>query len=253
MFKDLRSFLFSKLFATNLAAAFILAMLAIYGVYSWMGKYTHHGESISVPDLKGMSLERLQSFLENKNLGYQVIDSLFDGSKTSGTILEQDPAPESNVKEGRIIYLTVNSATPPKVKMPDLIDVSYRQAEAILQTFGLKVGELIYEPDLAKNAVLDQKYKGSSIKPGVEIFKGSVIDLVLGDGMGSIDVSVPHLIGLTKGEAVFVLKGSSLILGTVHYDPGTKDSSEAKIYRQEPEPGNNNNLSQGDAIDIYLK
>ncbi len=253
MFPNLRKFLGSKLFVANVFAAFILGVLIVYGMYAWMGKYTHHGESISVPDLRGMTLERLESFLENKSLRYQVIDSLFDGKKTAGIILEQDPAPESKVKENRTIYLTVNSATPPKVKMPDLIDVSYRQAEAILQTFGLKVGELIYEPDLAKNAVLNQRYKGSTIKPGVEINKGSTIDLVLGDGLGSTEVSVPDLNGLTRGEALFVLKGSGLNLGTAHYDPGTKDSTEALIYKQIPEPGSSSNLSQGDAIDIYLR
>ncbi len=246
-------FLTSKTFFINVTIAILLCFLSVYVVYSWMGRITHHGESISVPDLRGMDISRLESFLDDHTLKFQVIDSLFDGSKDGGTVLEQDPAPESKVKEGRTIYLTVNSATPPKVKMPNLIDVSYRQAEAILQTFGLDVGELIYEPDLAKNAVLDQKYKGSTIKPGVEIFKGSSIDLVLGDGLGSTEVSVPLLIGLTKGEAMFVLKGSSLNLGTVHYDSGTKDSTEALIYKQDPESGVSSNINQGDAIDIFLR
>lgn len=250
---NLFKFLTSKVFIVNIIIAILLCVFSVYAVYSWMGRITHHGESISVPDLRGMDLESLESFLENKSLKYQVIDSLFDGSKSGGTVLEQDPAPESKVKEGRTIYLTVNAATPPKVKMPDLIDVSYRQAEAILQTFGLKVGQLTYEPDLAKNAVLNQKYKGNSIKAGVEIFKGSSIDLVLGDGLGSTEVSVPHLIGLTKGEAMFVLKGSALNIGTVHYDAGTKDSTEALIYKQDPESGVSSNINQGDAIDIYLK
>ncbi len=250
---DLLKFLRSKVFFINLAIAFVVCILSVYLVYSWMGRITHHGESISVPDLRGMDLEQLESFLENKSLNFEVVDSLFDGSKTGGIVLEQDPAPESKVKEGRTVYLTVNSATPPKVKMPDLINVSYRQAEAILQTFGLKVGELIYEPDLAKNAVLEQRYKGSGIKPGVEILKGSAIDLVLGDGLGSTEVSVPLLIGLTRGEAMFVLKGSALNLGMVYYDPGTKDSTEALIYKQEPESGVSSNINQGDAIDIYLK
>ncbi len=250
---SLFKFLKSKVFFINVLVAFLLCILSIYFVYAWMGKITHHGESIAVPNLRGMDLAELDTFLASKSLKYQVVDSLFDGSKTGGTILEQDPAPESNVKEGRTIYLTVNSATPPKVKMPNLIDVSYRQAEAILQTFGLTVGELSYEPDLAKNAVLEQRYKGSGIKPGVEIFKGSKIDLVLGDGLGTTEVSVPLLIGLTKSEAMFVLKGSGLELGEVFFDPDTKDQEEALIYKQDPTSGVSSNMNQGDAIDIYLK
>ncbi|TAH43782.1 MAG: PASTA domain-containing protein [Bacteroidetes bacterium] len=250
---NLVKFLKSKVFFINVLIAFLLCILSIYLVYAWMGKITHHGESIAVPNLRGMDLAELDTFLAEKSLKFQVVDSLFDGSKPGGTILEQDPAPESNVKEGRTIYLTVNSASPPKVKMPNLIDVSYRQAEAILQTFGLKVGQLSYEPDLAKNAVLEQHYKGSTIKPGVEIFKGSKIDLVLGDGLGTTEVSVPMLIGLTKSEAMFVLKGSGLILGEVFFDPNTKDEEEALIYKQDPESGVSSNMNQGDAIDIYLR
>jgi beta-lactam-binding protein with PASTA domain len=247
------NFLKSKVFFINVLIAFFLCIFSIYFVYTWMGRTTHHGESITVPNLRGMNMESLDTFLASKNLRYQIIDSLFDGSKTGGTVLEQDPAPDSKVKERRTIYLTVNSALPPKVKMPDLIDVSYRQAQAILQTFGLKVGALIYEPDLAKNAVLDQKYKGSSIKAGVEIFKGSTIDLVLGDGLGTTEVSVPMLIGLTKDEALFVLKGASLNLGEVYYDEGIVDKDEAIIYKQDPSSGTSSNMNQGDAIDIYLR
>ena len=100
---------------------------------------------------------------------------MFDLSKPARTILEQDPEPGSKVKESRMLYLTLNAATAPPVKMPDLKDVSYRQAEAILQTFGLKVGIVTYQPDLAKNAVLKQLYKGQLIGAGEEIPKGSRI------------------------------------------------------------------------------
>ena len=250
---SLFKFLKSKVFFVNVIIAFLLCIVSVYLVYAWMGKITHHGESIAVPNLRGMDVAELDTFLADKSLMYKVVDSLFDGSKPGGTVLEQDPAPESNVKQGRTIYLTVNSASPPKVKMPNLIDVSYRQAEAILQTFGLKVGQLIYEPDLAKNAVLEQHYKGSSIKPGVEIFKGSTIDLVLGDGLGTTEVSVPMLIGLTKSEAMFVLKGSGLLLGEVNYDPDSQDPDEAVIYKQDPSSGLSANVNQGDAINIYLR
>ena len=136
--------------------------------------------------------------------------------------------------------------------MPNLIDVSLRQAEAILQTYGLKTGEFIYRADLAKNAVLEQKFHGREIKPGTPVNKGSMIDLVLGDGVGTSKVAVPELVGLTKSEALFVLKGSSLNVGAVIYDENIRDSLTAKIYRQFPLPSDSASINEGEAIDIYL-
>ena len=253
MLSNLGSFLKSKVFFTNLILAFVAAIVAMFCIYGWLSSYTHHGESISVPDVRGLKIGRLETFLQDKNLNYKIVDSLYEIGKAPEIILEQDPAPDSKVKEGRTIYLTINASKPPKVKMPNLVDVSYRQAVAILQTFGLKTGQLIYHPDLAKNAVLDQYYKGSHIDAGKEIYQGSVIDLVLGDGVGNVEIAVPDLTGLTRGEALFVLKGSSLNIGTVHFDSGNRDSSSAKVYRQEPSPQDQKNINQGGAIDLYLR
>ncbi len=250
---NLISFLKSKTFLINLAILFVIALIIFGSVSSWLSRFTHHGESISVPDLRGQKIVRLESFLADKHLQYKVIDSLFDLEKSPGTILEQDPAPDSKVKEGRTIYLTINSQNAPDVKMPNLIDVSYRQAEAILLSFGLRVGQLTYKPDLAKNAVLDQRYKGNSITAGKSLPKGSKIDLLLGDGLGSVEVPIPDLTGSPLDEALFVLKGSSLNVGTIFYDKGLRDSTKAKIYRQEPAPVEGATMNQGEAIDIYLR
>jgi beta-lactam-binding protein with PASTA domain len=249
---SLIKFLTSRTFFINVLIAILLGAGVIFGVYKWLDVYTLHGESITVPDLRGMTPERLESFLSNKQLNYKIIDSLYNDSNVAGTVLEQDPLPNSKVKENRTIYLTVNSRNPRKVSMPDLIDVSFRQAEAILQTFGLKTGQVTYKPDLARNAVLEQWFDGEQIPPGKEISQGSTIDLVLGDGIGHAEVVVPSLIKLTRGEALFVLKGSSLNIGTIYFDPSVRDKEKALVYKQDPEPASSI-IKQGEAIDIYLR
>ena len=178
---------------------------------------------------------------------------MYDGEKDPGTVLDQDPASGSKVKENRTIYLTINATQPPDVKMPDLVDVSFRQAEAMLQSFGLVVGDVIYRSDLAKNAVLQQLYKNKSIKPGTMLPKGGVIDLVLGDGLGDIDVPIPDVIGLTLEDALSILKKASLTIRNIHYDPGVRDSLSAKIYLQKPSSEDGITLKQGNGIDIFLR
>jgi beta-lactam-binding protein with PASTA domain len=246
-------FLFSKTFLVNILIAFAVIALLFWFTVKWIGSYTKHGESISVPDLRGMKITELEEFLSGKNLRFKISDSsVFDINKSGGIIIEQDPQPDSKVKENRTIYLTLTKSVPPKIKMPDLIDVSFRQAEAILQSYGLKTGQLIYKPDLAKNAVLDQQINGKSIKPGEELAKGTVIDLVLGDGMGNTVVNLPRLYNLTLSEALFVLKGSSLVPGQLFFDHTVKDSSEAKVYKQYPSYNDSLTMNQGEPVDLYL-
>jgi len=252
MFSNLRAFAKSRALGYSLLGVFVFIGLVVFLLNNWMDNYTHHGESITVPDLRGLTEAKLSRFIEDKHLRYKIVDSLFENGKAPGTVIEQDPAPDSKVKEDRTIYLTVNSSKPPKVKMPNLIDVSYRQAEAILQTYGLEVGQTIYKPDLAKNAVLSQLYNGRAIAPGSEIYKGSTIDLILGDGLGNSIVNVPNLLGLTKSESLFVLRGSAINIGTITFDDGVKNQETAKVYKQSPEFGEGSTIKQGEAVDIWL-
>ena len=96
-------------------------------------------------------------------------------------------------------------------------------------------------------------HRGQEIKPGTEIDKGSVIDLVLGDGLGNTLVTVPDLMNLTRSEALFVLKASSLTIGSINYDNDVVDPDLARVYRQHPTSSDSSRIAQGQAVDIYLK
>ncbi len=222
-------------------------------VYKWLDSFTDHGNSVSVPDLKGMNIKKVDDFLKTKNLSFKIADSsVYLLDQKPGTIVEQDPQPNEKVKQGRTIYLTITRSSAPMVKVPALKDVSLRQAEAILAASGLRMGEQIFKPDLAKNAVLSMMINGKDLKAGTDVPKGSAIDLIVGDGLGNTVVTVPSLIGLTYDEALFVLKGSSLNIGSLFFDGVIKDTLNAKIYDQNPAP-DNNTINQGEAIDLYLR
>ena len=161
-------------------------MIIVFFLISWiatlmLGFYTHHGEAITVPDLRGLSPEKAVIRAEESNLLVEVVDSFYVAEKRKGTILEQNPKPNFKVKKNRTIFLTINSSTPERIKMPDLIGATLRQATAIIETYGFKTGKLSYIPDIS-NTVLVQKYKGKIIQPGQFIEKGSRIDLIIGKG-----------------------------------------------------------------------
>ena len=71
---------------------------------------TNHGENISVPNLIGMELNEINSFLYDRDLRYEILeDSSYSSEYSPFTVLQQNPSPGSKVKENRKIYLTINS------------------------------------------------------------------------------------------------------------------------------------------------
>lgn len=249
---NLLKLIFSKVFLINIALAALFLGGVAWGSLQALNAYTDHGETITVPDLRGLTVKQVERLLKNKHLKYVTHDSTFVVEKAPHVVLDQDPEPKSKVKENRKIYLTVNANNPPKVEMPDLHDKSLRQAKMELAGKGLKVGELIYKPDLAQNAVLEQKHKEKDVKPGKEISKGSEIDLVLGDGLGKTKVKVPKLVGLTYEEARFNLIGNSLNVGAVIPDETVTDTMTAQVVRQVPSYKDGEQLNLGESVDLYL-
>lgn len=248
----LLNFFKSKIFWINIAIAVAVFFIVVTITMNWLDSYTQHGETITVPDLRGMSMEQVERQLKSKNLQFAILDSLFEKDKAPASVLDQNPKPETKVKENRTIYLTVNAYNPPKFKMPKLIDKSLRQAQIELESYGLVVGQLTYVPDMAQNAVLKQLVDGKDIKPGDLIAKGTAVDLVLGDGLGNTQVEVPFLLNLSLNEAKFVLTASSLNIGAVVYTGGVSDTSKAVVVRQIPPVTSSRMLTMGESIDIFL-
>lgn len=247
-------FVRSRYFWINVFIAIILLFAIVKFTMGSLKGFTHHGESITVPDMHDLTVAEAEGQLKALKLGYYVNDSSYIVGKKPDMILDQDPAAGSKVKEGRKIYLTINAKLPPKVKMPNLIDKSLRQAQLELQSYGLQVGEIQYRPDLALNAVLDQLYRGKHVESGQLVQKGSRIDLILGNGLGETKVEVPNLIGLTYEEAKWTLMSYSLNVGLMERDASVTDTATAVVYKQVPdynadEPAE---INYGEAVDIYL-
>jgi beta-lactam-binding protein with PASTA domain len=183
-------FLKSKTFRIHILLYCIVVVLIFWGALSALSHYTHHGETIVVPDFSNLKIEVLPQFISDKKLRYQIIDSVYDPKIVGGVVIKQDPEKNSRVKQNRIIYLTVSAKMPPLVKMPNLVDASLRQAQSLLQSYNLKLGKIEYRTDLCVNCVLAQMKNGKEIKPGTMIPKGSAIDLILGKGQNETQISI---------------------------------------------------------------
>lgn len=247
----MKLFLTQKKFWIHLAIIALLIVSLIWITLRALDHFTRHGQSVSVPDFSGLRYDELPDNPEFEKFTFQIIDSIYDIRREKGSIITQDPLPEAKVKEGRMIYLTVVSLNPEKVEMPNLVDLTFRNAKSLLQSYGLSVQNISYVPDIAKNAVIEQHFRGDAIEPGTPIEKGSGIDLVLGLGQQKELIPVPLLIGLTKAEALAKLHSSSLNLGEVHFD--SKDTSANRIYNQDPFFTSRSVMKFGGKVDIWLK
>ncbi|MFZ4414719.1 MAG: PASTA domain-containing protein [Bacteroidales bacterium] len=245
-------FLKSRLFFKHLFLATGLSFGIIFLIILSLSFYTHHGEFYTVPDFRGKQPGELAQYAEENGFAFVVVDSLYNAKLAVGSILLQDPLPNSKVKHSRTIYLTVVSAEPEKVSMPNLIDLSLRQSISLLETYNLQIGSLEYIPDMAKNAVLHQKYKGLEIEAGKPIKKGSRIDLVLGQGTGGDKMQIPFLLGKKQSEVMKILRTSSLNIGNEVFEDG-KDTVHARVFRQSPAFGSGKTINMGQNIDIWYR
>lgn len=227
------SYLQTKSFRNNLLAAIVTVAVLLLVAFFSLRYYTKHGQGLNVPAVKGLSFNQAVSKLEEMGLRYEV-DSVYIMDMPPGTVIDQDPEANTFVKDNRTIYLTINTAQAPNVKFPDVQFKSFIEAQAMIQSFGLKIGDTIYKADVSRDVVLEVSFGGQAVKPGDIIPKGSKIDMLLGNGQGNEDVDIPTLLGFTRDEAAFSLRGSNLKLGTITYEGNITDTANAVIVSQSP-------------------
>ena len=238
-----------KVFVHLAIVIVLMIALVLAFFYIYLPATTNHGETITVPDLEGVAYAKLDNYLTDRNLRYEVTDSSYSGEHPPLTVLKQDPRAGSKVKENRKIYVWINAENPPKVKMPQLIDGSVKNAQIVLESYQLLLGDIRYVPDLAQNAVLEQWHNGKKIEEGTYISKGSKIDLVVGDGLGNQQLEIPNIIGMERDDAEVVIVGSGLKVGTVIYE-NSDEILPGTIIRQTPPAGGS--IRIGETIDIWV-
>lgn len=245
-------FLRSKAFLKHFGIAILVAVLILWLAIQSVDFYTNHGDEIEVPGLTGIKFDDLAAMKLDGDFEYVVIDSVYDEHFNKGEIVQQDPLSGSKVRRGRKIYVTTVATQPETVIMPDLVDLSLRQALNELKANSLKLDRLVYVPNFAKNAVLAQKFEGDTIFAGTEILKGTPIELVMGKGLNSERVTVPFLIGMTENDALNTLTHSSFNAGYLQYFDG-RDKLHSRVYQQQPMGTDGRKADYGTHLDLWFR
>lgn len=239
----------------NVLVGIALSLLFFFLCFITLNFWTNHGEYLRVPDVKGKTFAEASGFLEKQGFDVVVQDSVYYDTIAPTVVFKQFPDPDATVKVNRTIYLTINRANAPIIEMPNLVGMSFRNAELELKSRGLKLGDTTFVPDIAKNAVKEQLWNGSSIKPGAKITMGQKISLVIGAGIGAEEVPVPNLYGLPYPEALALSEANGIELFVV-LDSDLRDTTAGFVYWQNPERLDRerriNRIRAGQIMDIRL-
>jgi beta-lactam-binding protein with PASTA domain len=223
----------------NMVIAGLVLAGVVMGTMRWLRSYTQFGVEITVPNVVGLYPEEAEMTLAAAGLHLQVIDSTFSQKTQLGTFMEQNPKAGSKVKNGRTIYVIQNASVRRPVTMPELRDISLRQAEAKIKAIGMTVGTITYEPSAYKNLIIDMRVDDVPILAGSQVPEGTIINLIVGKGLGNQQVTVPSLVGKTLTEARSWLIGNSLTVGKTTYDeqPTEETLGQHIVYSQTPAAG----------------
>lgn len=252
---SLKNFITSRVFLKHLILAFLLVLIIVVFTLRQLKSYTRHGESFPVPNFTGLTINEIENISEQNDLKYEIIDSThFNGAKP-GVVVEQVPEAGSRVKRNRIVFLTINSTVPEKVTLPKLTDISFRQAQALIENCGITLGNISYQPSEYNNLVLKVQQNSRGLLTGDIILKGSSVDLIIGSSSGSQDAPLPNLTGLTYREAENLLKTNLLNTGVLIYDESiitSEDTLAALIWKQYPNFQNTRIVSLGTSVDLWF-
>ena len=236
----------------NILLAIVVVVIILVSLIAYLKSYTQHGVEVEVSNVRGLAKEDAEAVLDQQGLRLVVIDSTYSEKVPFGTIVEQDPMPDSHAKLGRAVYVTVNASGKRQIPMPNLQDMSYRQAETTLRGLGLIVDTIYdYEPSAFRDLILDVKAHGQSVQPGEKIAVGTKVRLVVGFGRGTEEVEVPSVIGMSPVDARRVLLSHRLTVGAVTCDEAVEeDGTPLFVYQQIPAAGEK--LIEGETVALKL-
>lgn len=177
----------------NLAAMALTIVLLVIGVKFGLDAYTHHGESIAIPNIKNKSVSDAQILLERLGLNVEVSDTGYVKNMPPDCVLEQTPQPGTKVKSGHTIYLIINASRTPRITIPDIIDnSSLREAMAKLRAMGFIVGKPEYVAG-EKDWVYGLKADGRQVTAGEKVSVEARITIQVGDGMRDMTDSINYV------------------------------------------------------------
>lgn len=230
---------------SKLLILFIIGLTTLFVADQWvMPWYTNYNEGITVPDVTKLPMDEAEKLLSSYGLRHVIIDNRPHEAFPPNYIIDQSPLGSSIVKPNRKIYLTVSTVDRPVVTVPDVSTLSLNNAQIQLQNHGLRDGNITYESSRFRNTVLRQ-----SIPGGTVVERGSIVDLVVSDGLGQRRVGIPNIVGLRLQDGQRLLRESGLRIGVIQFRPTNQiDPNHILSFT----PADRDTVFEGETINLIV-
>jgi beta-lactam-binding protein with PASTA domain len=241
---NLGEFVRSKEFRYTIVAVLIFFAISLLMGFLWLKFYTHHGQTLNMPDYTGLSYEEAAKDAHRHKFRMSIQDSLHILGKPGGEIIKQNPSPGSLVKQNRMVYVTITKRSPDKIlsgRLPEMYGKSYdRKKQELEEHFEIKsrIADTRFDPG-DPGQVLEVKYKDVTIMDAkgrnnaVEIEKGDYLDFIVSAKTGG-KVEVPDLVCKTYEEALFLLENLGLKVGNVNNESELESFEGTFVVSQDP-------------------
>lgn len=167
----------------NILLMILVGVTLVWLTFQWLDVWTRHGKEAVVPSVKGLELYAAEEKLMEAGFDVVLSDSIYDAQRKRGEVVEQSPKANSRVKEGCTIYLSINAFSPRQVLLPNLTDISYRQARSILDGLGIKNIRVDTVQSDFKDLVLAVKRDGHRLMAGARVPIDAKIVMEIGAGI----------------------------------------------------------------------
>lgn len=124
------------LIALNIALIMAAGVLLLWGTMGFLKLYTRWGDAVTVPEVAGLSRAEAEEAFRKLDLRMEIIDSVFVDSAKPGVVMDTNPRQGSKVKSNRVIFVTVNANSARQIALPQVLQLSKRQAIATLRGAG---------------------------------------------------------------------------------------------------------------------
>lgn len=254
------SFLKSKFLYIHIFLCLITSILFAYLCLDYINHITNHGEEFRLKDYKNVDINDLKSIAKRDNIEFKILRTIETDLSPRGTVVTQDPLPNTLVKKGRKVYLTVNSKDIPKVQVPpDIFGAPFKEVEQKLLALGFNINFLPKSFDLSRSLADTIKVAGIDVtqsvtKGEVLLIKGSTVTVIFGKGRSLNRIKVPDLLLYTQIEAEIKLNEAGLNLGEVRYKLPIIDSLyniKSIVIDQDPSVGDY--IESGEKVNIHLQ
>lgn len=198
------------MFKTLLKIVIIFIVVIAVFYYSFnliMSLFVHSKKEITLPDVKGKSIEAAVEELSYMGLNLMKEGEEFNNNVPPGVILRQSPPAGMNVKTGKTIRVTTSRGGE-MIYVPNLIGQTARAADINLKAASLIMGEVSkkYSISAAKGIVLAQDPQADSVAD-----KGAVINIIISDGLPPEGIKLmPDVKGKTLEEVKEIVKDLKL-------------------------------------------